>query len=68
MDLKKQIGNQIKQLRIKRGLSQQELGEKINASKQYIYGIEAGRKGCSIERLKEIADILDAKLTISITE
>lgn len=67
MDIKKQIGSQIKQLRVKRGLSQAELGEKINASKQYIYAVEVGTKTCSIERLSEIAEALDAKLTVRIS-
>lgn len=60
----KDIGNQIRTHRNQRGLSQRELGEKVDAKKQYIYDLEKGNSPCSIAKLKEIANALDCNLEV----
>nr|WP_272907503.1 helix-turn-helix transcriptional regulator [Paenibacillus xylanexedens] len=55
----KQIGNQIRVLRKKRGLTQDQLGEKVQLPQSYIGGIERGNKNISIETLEKLITALD---------
>lgn len=59
----KQIGQQIKAQRKRRGLSQQELGKKIGATNQYISQLENGYP-CSVKLLNKIAEALDCDLEV----
>ena len=54
-DIKKQIGDRIRDLRKKKGLSQEELGWKAKLHYTYIGGIERGEKNVSIITLSKIA-------------
>lgn len=62
----KDIGNQIRKHRNQRGLSQQELGEKVGTQKQYIYDLEKGNITCSLTKLSEIANALDCNLEVTL--
>ena len=53
------IGSRIKNLRIEKGLSQEELGKIIGVSKVSICGYEKGTKNPNIEKLEKLVDTLD---------
>ena len=60
MNLDKElIGKKIRQLRIERGLSQEELSEKIDISPRHMCTIENGNSFPSIKTFIKIAQILD---------
>lgn len=55
----KTTGELIKQYRIKRNLTQEQLGKKIGVTMQYIGQYERGLRNPKISTLKKIADALD---------
>lgn len=58
---KKIIGQKIKHLREKRGLSQQELADKLETDRQYISKIENGKINMSLDYLDKIIKALKCK-------
>ncbi|MDK2901802.1 MAG: hypothetical protein PWR14_706 [Thermosediminibacterales bacterium] len=56
------IGNRIRQLRIKSGLTQEQLGEKANLHYSYIGQVERGDKVPSLKTLKKITKALNTSL------
>jgi len=54
-DIKKEIGDRIRYLRKRKGLSQEKLGWKAKLHYTYIGGIERGEKNVSIITLSKIA-------------
>lgn len=62
-----EIGRQLRKARIARGLTQDELGQKLRASRNYINQIEAGKASCSFEKIQQICDAIDYQITIKIT-
>ncbi|EOO16121.1 MULTISPECIES: helix-turn-helix domain-containing protein [Bacillus cereus group] len=58
-DFLKLIGENIRFLRKKRGLTQEELAERINLQQAYIGGVERGERNISMLTLQKIADGLD---------
>ena len=58
-NLRQLLGFNIKQYRVKLGLTQARLAEKADASTQYIAMIELGRKFPSIELLERLAEALE---------
>lgn len=57
------IGQKIKELRKKRGLTQKELGKRLNVSYQMIAQYESGRRKPKIEQLRKIAQALSVDLS-----
>lgn len=53
------IGKRIKELRMIKGLSQQELGESIGVTKVSICGYETGTRVPNLEKLSKLADTLE---------
>lgn len=53
------IGRRVKELRIKRGLSQQELGNTIGVTKVSVCGYESGSRIPNLEKLAKLADALE---------
>jgi len=53
-----QIGAKIKALRLKKGLTQEELGERTDLSKGYISQLERDLNSPSIETLFSILEVL----------
>ena len=53
-----QIGKKIKQLRLKKGLTQEELGERTGLSKSYISQLERDHTSPSIETLFSLLEVL----------
>lgn len=54
------IGERIKMVRKRRGLSQNVLAEKIKRSPAYVSYIEGGIKGMSLDTFLDIANVLNA--------
>ncbi|OGK27691.1 hypothetical protein A3B50_04160 [Candidatus Roizmanbacteria bacterium RIFCSPLOWO2_01_FULL_40_42] len=59
----RQVGNRIQKLRKQRGLTQEQLAEKIRVSPTYIGFIEQGQRNPSINTADKIARILGVKLS-----
>lgn len=55
----KEIGQNIKLLREKRGISAEQLAEQIHCSSGHLKNIESGTSGISLELLISIANALD---------
>ena len=53
------IGKRVKELRIEKGLSQQELGTAIGVTKVSICGYENGTRLPNLEKLVKLADALE---------
>lgn len=54
--IKHLFGNRIKELRKKRGLSQERFALLINMDRTYYSSVEAGKRNISLENIKKIAD------------
>lgn len=53
-DIRKQVGNRIKELRTNIGISQEQLGFKADLDRTYINSVEAGRRNISVVALEKI--------------
>ena len=53
------IGSRIRQYRLERNLTQEELAFRVNTSAAYISNIERGIKKPSLEKLSEIAEVMN---------
>ncbi len=62
MDIKKEMGNRIRDIRRTQGLTQDQLSEKLSISAKHMSCIERGVSGLSIEHLSQLSDILDVSL------
>lgn len=54
----KEVGQKVYEARMKDGISQTQLAEKVGVSNQFICQIEAGKKGASVETLAKLSDAL----------
>ena len=61
--IKVELGNRIKELRGKMGLSQEKFALKINMDRKYFSSVESGKRNISIVNIKKIADGLDVTLS-----
>ena len=52
------IGKRISNFRNKKGMSQEELGEKLNISREHISRIETGKRNLGLDALVDIANAL----------
>jgi transcriptional regulator with XRE-family HTH domain len=55
MDMRKLVGKNVRRIREKKGLTQEELAEVSGFSQQYISSLEKGRRNPTIITLYEIA-------------
>jgi len=53
------VGNRVREMRIRKGMSQQTLGERVGVSFQQIQKYERGSNRMGSSRLVQIADVLD---------
>lgn len=53
------VGNRIKEIRNKQGLSQEKLALKANLDRTYIAGVENGKRNPSIKSLEKIINALN---------
>ncbi|BCS55620.1 helix-turn-helix domain-containing protein [Geobacter sp. SVR] len=56
------LGARIKELRKRRGLTQEQLAEKVDLATRYISLIEVGRSSPSLETIENIANTLEVEL------
>ena len=54
--------NIVRQLRVENGLTQTDLGQMVNVSRQTIYSVESGRFDPSIWLAFDIAQLFDMKI------
>jgi len=58
-----QFGNKVRQERIKRNLSQEELAEKVGVHRTYMGMIERAEKNITLLNIEKIANALDLPLS-----
>lgn len=58
----KLVGNRIKQIRKRKGLTQTELAELVGKDRQYLYKIENGKVTSNIVTITAIAVVLEVSL------
>ncbi|MBQ6118915.1 MAG: helix-turn-helix transcriptional regulator, partial [Clostridia bacterium] len=59
MDEFTQLGNAIKEARLKKGMSQEALAEALDISPTHVKHMESGHRRPSVEKLFQIAKLLD---------
>ena len=59
MNADREVGENIRQARRVRGVSQEELGARVGVSKQMIQKYETGESSISAVRLREVCDALN---------
>lgn len=57
------IGNRIRELRMKTGLSQEKFAQKIGMDRTYFASVELGKRNISIVNIEKIANGLDVSLS-----
>ncbi len=63
MNIKRELGAKIKRLRQNRGLTQEQLAERIDIATRTLCGIENGENFMTAETLEKIMEILDVTST-----
>jgi transcriptional regulator with XRE-family HTH domain len=58
MDILGRFGRKIRLLRVKNGLSQEELAEQANLHRTYISSLELGHRNVSLKNIQALADAL----------
>ena len=58
----KRSGERIRQLRIHNGYTQEELSGLLNMDRSYYSRIESGKRGCSVDVLVHLSELLDVSL------
>lgn len=58
MDMRKLVGNNVKRIRLAKGLTQEQFAERSGFTQQYISGLEAGQRNPSIVSVYELAQAL----------
>ena len=62
MSIKKMLGKKIKNMRVKKGFTQEKLAELVNISQRTLSGIEIGENFLTAETLEKIIKVLDTNL------
>ncbi len=60
--IEEQVGKNIQKVRKSRGLTQQELADKIDMNRAHLGHLEQGRKSPSLETLEKIAKALKVQI------
>jgi transcriptional regulator with XRE-family HTH domain len=58
MDMRKLVGRNVRQARLKRGLTQEQFAEISGFSQQYISGLERGHRNPTVVSVYELATAL----------
>ena len=61
--LPKSLGKRIKSIRRKKGLTQEDLAEKVGISRAYMGFIEQGRYSASLEVIEKISKVLKVRMS-----
>lgn len=59
MDMRKLVGRNVRRLREKAGLTQEQFAERSGFSQQYLSGLERGLRNPTIVTIYELASALD---------
>jgi transcriptional regulator with XRE-family HTH domain len=59
VDIQKQFGARVRELRLKEKISQEELAYRAGVHRTYLGGIERGERNPSLKNIAAIADALD---------
>ena len=59
MEIKKKFGSNVRNLRRKANISQEELALRLNADQAYVSRIEAGQMNVTLETIDEISKALN---------
>ena len=62
MNVKRLLGRKIKQYRVLKGFTQEELAEKLNISQRTLSGIECGTNFLSSNTVEKILEVFDISL------
>lgn len=62
MDLKQMIGSRIKDIRNKKGITQEQLSESVGINPKYLSSIERGKENPTLNILLQLAQSLDVNL------
>ena len=62
MGIKEELGKKIKRMRVNRGLTQEQLAEKLEYSPNHISKLESARTNPSFELLVSISKVLDIEI------
>lgn len=62
MEITEKLGNRIKELRLKKGLSQERFALMIDMDRTYFSSVEAGKRNVAIRNINKIANGLDVSL------
>jgi transcriptional regulator with XRE-family HTH domain len=63
MDVRKRVGGNVRRLREKQGISQEELADRAALHRTYISGVERGVRNPTILVLEKVADALGVELS-----
>lgn len=58
MDMRRLVGQNVRRIRIERGLSQERLSELSGFTQQYLSGLERGQRNPTVVTLYELAQAL----------
>lgn len=61
--IEEKVGNRIKELRVKLGISQEELGFRSGVHRTYIASLEVGKRNISIATLEKIVNALEVSFS-----
>lgn len=61
--IEEKVGNRIKELRDKLGISQEELGFRSGVHRTYIASLEVGKRNVSIATLEKIVNALEVSFS-----
>ncbi|GAB3881321.1 helix-turn-helix domain-containing protein [Spirosoma agri] len=61
-DIKLLVGQQIREARKVKGLTQKELGEKLGVGEPTVNGYESGKQNLTIETLQKIANAIEVEV------
>lgn len=64
MSISKSIGSNIKKLRMKKGVTQEQLAEALFVTRQTVSNYEVGKSNPDIDTLQKIAQVLDTDLNV----
>jgi transcriptional regulator with XRE-family HTH domain len=58
MDMRALVGRNVRRVRLKKGLTQEQFAEKSGFSQQYLSGLEQGRRNPTVVTVYELAKAL----------
>ncbi len=63
MNIKQKFGQKIRELRLKKGFSQEKLAELSHLHRTYISSLELGKRNVSIENIEKLANALNCEIS-----